>query len=154
MLEAKRRSAIFLVLAFILAAATGYLVLEKVKGLNAELGGMTSIYIAKGNIPSRKLINSSQLSKMGIPNKFLTESHILSETDLVNKVSLVPLNPGDIITRNMIKPVSNLQNFSTNSRSKFWFIDGCFPSGTVYRSYTITITFNRCFPIFERTKVF
>ena len=110
MIEAKRRSAIFLLLAFVLAAATGYLVLEKVKDLNAELGGMTAIYIAKGNIPSRTLISSAQVTKMDIPNKFVTESHILSETDLVDQVSIVPLKPGDIVTKNMIKPVSNLQN--------------------------------------------
>lgn len=110
MIEAKRRSAIFLLLAFVLAAITGYLVLEKVKDLNAELGGMTAIYIAKGNIPSRTLINSAQVTKMDIPNKFVTESHILSEEDLINQVSIVPLNPGDIVTKNMIKPVSNLQN--------------------------------------------
>ena len=85
MLEAKRRSAIFLLLAFILAAATGYLVLEKVKELNAELGGMTSIYVAKGNIPSRTPINESQITKMDIPNKFVTDSHILSDTDLSTK---------------------------------------------------------------------
>ena len=110
MIEAKRRSAIFLLLAFVLAAATGYLVLEKVKDLNAELGGMTAIYIADGNIPSRTLITSAQVTKMDIPNKFVTESHILSETDLVDQVSIVPLNSGDIVTKNMIKPVSNLQN--------------------------------------------
>ncbi|MBD7984765.1 flp pilus assembly protein CpaB [Sporosarcina sp. Sa2YVA2] len=110
MLEAKRRAAIFLVLAFILAAVTGYLVLEKVKELNAELGGMTSIYIAKGSIPSRSPIELSQVTKMDIPNKFLTDSHIVSEKDFEHQVSIVPLNPGDIITKNMIKPISNLQD--------------------------------------------
>src|SRR5690606_27771780 len=110
MLEAKRRAAIFLLLAFILAAVTGYLVLEKVKELNAELGGMTSIYIAKGSIPSRSQIELSQVTKMDIPNKFLTDSHIVSEKDFEHQVSIVPLNPGDIITKNMIKPISNLQD--------------------------------------------
>lgn len=110
MLEAKRRAAIFLLLAFILAAVTGYLVLEKVKELNAELGGMTSIYIAKGSIPSRSPIEASQVTKMEIPNKFVTDSHILSEDEFEHQVSIVPLNPGDIITKNMIKPVSNLQD--------------------------------------------
>lgn len=110
MLEAKRRAAIFLILAFILAAVTGYLVLEKVKELNADLGGMTSIYIAKGSIPSRSPIEASQVTKMDIPNKFVTDSHILSADEFEHQVSIVPLNPGDIITKNMIKPVSNLQD--------------------------------------------
>lgn len=110
LLEAKRRAAIFLLLAFLLAVVAGYLVLEKVKQLNAELGGMVEIYVANGNIPARTLIHSSQMTKMEIPQKFLTNSHITSESELVNKVSVVPLNKGDIVTKNMLKDYANLQN--------------------------------------------
>lgn len=110
MLEAKRRAAIFLLLAFILAAVAGYLVLEKVKQLNAELGGMVEIYVANGSIPARELIHSSQLTKMEIPQKFLTSSHITSESNIIGQVSVVPLKEGDIITQNMLKNHSNLQN--------------------------------------------
>ena len=55
MLEAKRRSAIFLLLALaLLAAATGYLVLEKVKRVECGIGRDDyPYYVAKGNIPSR-----------------------------------------------------------------------------------------------------
>ncbi len=114
MLEAKRRAAIFLLLAFILAAVAGYLVLEKVKQLNAELGGMIEIYVANGNIPARELINTTQLTKMEIPQKFLTSSHITSESDIIGQVSVVPLKGGDIITSNMLKNHSNL--LSENNR--------------------------------------
>ena len=110
MLEARRRAAIFLLLAFILAAVAGYLVLEKVKQLNAELGGMIEIYVANGNIPAREPINNTQLTKMEIPQKFLTSSHITSESDIIGQVSVVPLKEGDIITSNMLKNHSNLLN--------------------------------------------
>ena len=110
MLEARRRAAIFLLLAFILAAVAGYLVLEKVKQLNAELGGMIEIYVANGNIPAREPINTTQLTKMEIPQKFLTSSHITSDSDIIGQVSVVPLKEGDIITSNMLKNHSNLLN--------------------------------------------
>lgn len=110
MLEAKRRAAIFLLLAFLLAAVAGYLVLEKVKQLNAELGGMVEIYVANGDIPARTLLQSNQLTKMEIPQKFLTNSHITDEQDILGQVSVVPLKEGDIITENMLKNYSNLQN--------------------------------------------
>ena len=110
MLEARRRAAIFLLLAFILAAVAGYLVLEKVKQLNAELGGMVEIYVANGNIPAREPINTTQLTKMEIPQKFLTSSHITSDSDMIGQVSVVPLKEGDIITSNMLKNHSNLLN--------------------------------------------
>ena len=110
MLEAKRRAAIFFILAFILAAATGYLVLQKVKDLNSDLGAMTKIYVAKADIPSRTVIQKNQITVMELPNKFVTESHITSFSDLESQVSVVPLTKGDMITQNMIKPASNLQN--------------------------------------------
>ncbi|PUB16766.1 Flp pilus assembly protein CpaB [Paenisporosarcina sp. OV554] len=110
MLEAKRRAAIFFILAFILAAATGYMVLQKVKDLNSDLGAMTKIYVAKADIPSRTVIQKNQITVMELPNKFVTESHITSFGDLESQVSVVPLSKGDMITRNMIKPASNLQN--------------------------------------------
>jgi len=110
MLEAKRRAAVFFILAFILAAATGYMVLQKVKDLNSELGAMTKVYVAKADIPSRTVIQEKQVTVMELPNKFITESHITSFVDLKNQVSVVPLTQGDMITQNMIKPASNLQN--------------------------------------------
>lgn len=110
MLEAKRRAAIFLLLAFLLAAVAGYLVLEKVKQLNAELGGMVEIFVSNGSIPTRTMLQPNQLTKMEIPQKFLTESHITSESDIFGFVSVVPLEEGDIVTKNMLKNFANLQN--------------------------------------------
>lgn len=110
MLEAKRRAAIFFILAFILATVSGYLILQKVKDLNSELGGMTEVYVAKGDIPSRTVIQENQLTVMDLPNKFVTDSHVTDRKDLQHQVSVVPLSAGDIITRNMIKPVANLQD--------------------------------------------
>ena len=111
MLEAKRRATIFFILAFILAAATGYMVLQKVKDLNSELGAMTKVYIAKGDIQSRTVIQKNQVTVMEIPNKFVIEdSHITSFEDLENRVSVLPLAKGEMITQNMIKPAASLQN--------------------------------------------
>ncbi|RCW65847.1 Flp pilus assembly protein CpaB [Saliterribacillus persicus] len=110
MIESKKRALIFFLLAFILALVVGFLVFEKVKELNAELGGMTEVYVASGEIPSRAIIQENQLTVMELPNKFVTASHITNKSDLENRVSVVPLSSGDIITKNMIKPVSNLQD--------------------------------------------
>ncbi|MFD2442569.1 SAF domain-containing protein [Bacillus sp. CGMCC 1.16607] len=109
MLESKKRAAIFLLLAFVLALVAGYLVYEKVRDLNAELGGMTKIYIAKGNIPVRSLIQENQITTMEIPNKFKNPAHITNKDELVNMVLVVPLSKDEIITKNMLKPFSNLR---------------------------------------------
>lgn len=109
MLESKKRAGIFLILAFLLASVAGYLVLQKVRDLNAELGGMTKIYVAKGDIPARTLIKESQITTMEIPNKFVNKAHVTKKDELVNMVLVVPLSNGEIITKNMLKPFSNLR---------------------------------------------
>ncbi len=109
MLESKKRAAIFLLLAFLLALFAGYLVLEKVKSLNAELGGMTKIYVAKGDVPVRTLIQENQITTMEIPNKFVNEANITKKDEILNMVPVVPLSKGEIITKNMLKPFSNLR---------------------------------------------
>ncbi|MGE6260570.1 Flp pilus assembly protein CpaB [Heyndrickxia sporothermodurans] len=109
MLESKRRAMIFLLLAFILAAVAGYLVFDKVRSLNSELGGMTKIYVAAGDIPSRTLITKNQLKTMEIPNRYVTKSNITNINELTGKVLVVPASNDDILTKNMLKPVSNLR---------------------------------------------
>jgi Flp pilus assembly protein CpaB len=110
MLESKRRAAIFLIIAFVLAAAAGYLVLEKVRDLNAELGGMTEVYIANKDIPARTLIQESQITTMEIPNKFLNEAHVTDKEEILNQVVVVPLTEEELFTKNIIKPFSNQLN--------------------------------------------
>lgn len=114
MLESKRRAAIFLLLAFLLASVAGYLVYEKVKDLNSQLGGMTKIYVAKTDIPARTLIKDSHLTTMEIPNKFYIEdSHIKDKSNFVNTVAIVPVEEGHIITENILKPYSDTRDINS-----------------------------------------
>ncbi len=110
MLESKRKAIIFIVLSILLALTAGFFVLQKVRALNTELGGMTEVFVAAENINSRTLLEPQQVTTMSIPNKFVTESHITKVDDLKNSVSVVALNEGDIITQNMIKPYSNVSD--------------------------------------------
>ncbi|MBB2481854.1 flagella basal body P-ring formation protein FlgA [Bacillus sp. APMAM] len=109
MLESKRRAMIFLLLAFILAAIAGYLVFDKVKTLNSQLGGMTKIYVAAGDIPSRTLITENQIKTIEMPNRYVSKSYVTDMNKLVNQVVVVPLNKEDIITKNMLKPATELR---------------------------------------------
>lgn len=106
MLESKRRGIIFLGLSFFLALLAGFFFLQKVSALNADLGGMTEVYVADTDITSRAIIQPEQVTTIEVPNRFVTDSHITSFSDLENKVSVVPLKEGDIFTRNMLKQVS------------------------------------------------
>lgn len=106
MIESKRKAIIFFVLAAILAGTAGFLTLTKVKELNSDLGTMVSVYAAKGDIASRSVITPKDVAVEEIPKKFLTDQHITSTDDLQNKVSVIPLSAGDLITKNMLKQAS------------------------------------------------
>ncbi|SFD94669.1 pilus assembly protein CpaB [Lentibacillus persicus] len=106
MLESKRRAIIFFLLAVLLAAVSGLLILQKVQALNSDLGTMVTVYKAAGEIPSRKIITPDDISTEEIPKQYLRDAHITDVEDLMNKVSIVPLAGGDIITANMLKQAS------------------------------------------------
>lgn len=111
MLESKRRAIIFITISLLLAGIAGFLALRKVSDLNSELGGMTKVYVAASDIPSRTLIKPEQVTTMEIPNRFVNkDSHVTDIKDFYNKVLVVPLGENDIITKQMIKPVSNIAN--------------------------------------------
>ncbi|NGQ97052.1 flp pilus assembly protein CpaB [Brevibacillus sp. SYP-B805] len=106
MLESKRRAIIFLALSFLLAVTAGFLVLQKIRDVNAQLGEMVDIYVANTDIPSRSLIQPDQVRAKQIPKKFVDQSYITDKMSLQNQVTVVPLSAGDIITKNMIKPAT------------------------------------------------
>ncbi|SFA90915.1 pilus assembly protein CpaB [Lentibacillus halodurans] len=106
MLESKRRAIIFFLLAILLAAVSGFLVLKKVQALNTDLGTMVTIYTADKEIPSRKVVTPDDVTTDEIPQQYLRDEHITDVEELVNKVSVVPLSDGDIITRNILKEAS------------------------------------------------
>jgi Flp pilus assembly protein CpaB len=109
MLESKRKAIIFIVLSILLAVTAGFLVLKKVQSLNTNLGTSVKIFIANEDISSRTLITPDNVEIEEIPKKFFKKDyHVTDVDDLVNKVSVVPLSPGDRITENILKPASNV----------------------------------------------
>ncbi|MFC4558660.1 Flp pilus assembly protein CpaB [Virgibacillus kekensis] len=108
MLESKRKAIIFFLIAILLAALSGFLVLKKVQALNSNLGTMIEVVIASNEISSRALITPNDITTEEIPKKYLRDEHITNVEDLMNKVSVVPLSSGDIITKNMLKQASTV----------------------------------------------
>jgi Flp pilus assembly protein CpaB len=108
LLESKRRAIIFFVIAILLAALSGYFILQKVKELNADLGTMVNVYVSNKEIHSRALITPDDITTTEIPAKYLRKEYITDIDEFVNSVSVVPLSEGQIITRNMLKTASTV----------------------------------------------
>ncbi len=108
MLESKRRAMIFIGLSLILALTAGFLVLQKVQKLNTDIGTVVRVYVASEDVSSRMLITPDNIKTEEIPKKYLRDYHITNVDDLVNKVSVVPLSEGDIITKSILKQASSV----------------------------------------------
>ncbi|GEN44532.1 Flp pilus assembly protein CpaB [Alkalibacillus haloalkaliphilus] len=108
MLESKRRAIVFLVLAVILAAVSGFLILQKVQSLNDDLGTMVTVYTASTDIPSRKIITPSDVRTDEVPQRYVRDEFITDVNELVDQVSVIPLANGEIITENMLKDASSV----------------------------------------------
>ncbi|UJL47020.1 flagella basal body P-ring formation protein FlgA [Virgibacillus sp. NKC19-16] len=108
MLESKRKAIIFLLIAIALAVISGFLVLQKVQALNTDLGTEVTIYVANGDISSRQIITPDDVTTDEVPNSYLRDEHVTDIDDFVNKVSVVPLSEGDVITKNMLKEASSV----------------------------------------------
>lgn len=106
MLESKRRAIIFLLLSLSLAIIAGFLVLQKVKALNNDLGTVVNVYAAKTDIASRQEITPDLITTKEIPRKYLENYHITNVSDLEYKVAVVPLSAGDVISKNVLKQSS------------------------------------------------
>jgi Flp pilus assembly protein CpaB len=110
MLESKRKAIIFITLSVLLALLAGVMFLQKVKALNTQLGDTTPVFVAKTEIPSREVIKPDQVKTIEIPNKYITDKHIVDKDKLVNRVSIIPLSPDDIITTSMLKEASTVRD--------------------------------------------
>lgn len=108
MLESKRRAIIFISISLILAFIAGFMFLQKVNELNRNLGGTTAVYVAKSDIQSRTIITPEMVDTVELPNKFVTKAHVTDPKDITNRVSIVPLGEGDMITTNLLKPYSEI----------------------------------------------
>lgn len=108
MFESRRRALIFILLSFIMAVIGGLLFYSKLEELNQDLGEVTEIYVADGSIPSREIITESMVTTIEIPNRYLTDGHIISIDQLDGMVSVVPLQEGDQLTLNLLRPITDL----------------------------------------------
>ncbi|MBT2708916.1 SAF domain-containing protein [Bacillus sp. ISL-47] len=83
--------------------------LQKVSELNNKLGGTTKVYVASEQIDSRAIIKPEDVETVDLPNKFLVEgSHIKDPKEITNKVSIVPISKGEIITKSVLKDFSGV----------------------------------------------
>jgi pilus assembly protein CpaB len=103
MQDAKRRAIIFAILSVVLAGIAGYLFLDELSLVHAELGQYETVYVAARDIPTREPLSPSDFEPKKVPVKFIQRSMVTDLKGIENTVSVVPLEKGDPLTANVLK---------------------------------------------------
>ena len=115
MLELKRKAILFLSLAIVMAILAGLLFSNQVAVLQERMGVMSKTYVAKYDIEPRTPLKLSDFEVKEIPLQYAPESVVLEPKIIQGSVSLLPLKKGDVLAKNMLKPMDGQAN-STTSR--------------------------------------
>jgi Flp pilus assembly protein CpaB len=101
-LEAKRRIGLFLSLGVVFAAVAAWLVHTRVAAVEAQLGERVPVYVAARPIAAQVPLTKADLTTRMVPKSFLQPGMVTDEAAFKGKVSLVTLNPGDLLTAPML----------------------------------------------------
>ncbi|SEN63265.1 SAF domain-containing protein [Lihuaxuella thermophila] len=110
MQDAKRRAIIFTVISIALATLAGILFLQKVSAVDAKLGELATVYVAKKNILSRQPLRKEDFEVKEVPVQFLSKN-VVTDFSIIEKenlVSVVPLQEGDLLSSNTLKRAHEL----------------------------------------------
>lgn len=102
MLEAKRRIGLFLTLGVLLAMAAAWLTYGRVSAVEAQLGTRVPVYVAAQPIAAQVPLTSADLKIINIPKTFLQPDMVTDAQEFTGKVALIPLSPGQMLTRPML----------------------------------------------------
>ncbi|MEW4371513.1 Flp pilus assembly protein CpaB [Paenibacillus kandeliae] len=103
MFESKKRAFVFMLLAIVLGAVAVILFSTYMRETKASLGEFVTVQVAAEDIPAGTVINSSLLTDQEIPRKYMMDSLIINQQQLANKISVVPITKGSVITTSVLR---------------------------------------------------
>ncbi|RXT07835.1 Flp pilus assembly protein CpaB [Ammoniphilus sp. CFH 90114] len=108
MFESRKRVFIFTILSVSFALAAAFLFSNYMNETKRNLGELVSIYVAQKDIPAGSPIQTDMLTTMEVPVKYASASFLQSAEDFKNKISLVPIPSGEVLTTAMLRDISNV----------------------------------------------
>lgn len=103
MFESKKRAFVFMLLAIVLGAVAVILFSTYMQETRASLGEFVSVQVAAEDIPAGTVIQPSLLKDQEVPRKYILDSLITSPQQLENKISVVPITKGSVITTSVLR---------------------------------------------------
>ncbi len=103
MFESKKRAFVFMLLAIVLGAVAVILFSTYMQETRASLGEFVTVQVAAEDIPAGTVIQPSLLTDQVVPRKYILDSLITSPQQLENKISVVPITKGSVITTSVLR---------------------------------------------------
>ncbi|WP_411347841.1 Flp pilus assembly protein CpaB [Paenibacillus sp. WLX2291] len=103
MFESKKRAFVFMLLAIVLGAVAVILFSTYMRETKASLGEFVTVQVAAEDIPAGTVIDASLLTDQEIPRKYVMDSLITTQQQLANKISVVPITKGSVITTSVLR---------------------------------------------------
>lgn len=103
MFESKKRAFVFMLIAVTLGAIAVILFSSYMKETKASLGEFVTVQVAAQDIPAGSVIKSELLKTQEIPRKYMMDSLITSSQQLENKISVVPITEGSVLTTSVLR---------------------------------------------------
>lgn len=110
MQDAKRRAVIFAVLSIVLATVAAFLFLQESNQLYAGLGSEQTVLVATKDINSREPLRPEDFKAVSIPEKYMNQSMVTNVSQIEGQVSVIPISKGDQLTRNLLRPATQLND--------------------------------------------
>ena len=103
MIDSKRKAIVFLTISFILAIVTAGVVLVQISQAQDRLGEMVEVASVGTNVESYTEINPKDIEWVKFPRTNAYSSFITDAKDLEDVISIVNLEPGDILTKSLVR---------------------------------------------------
>ena len=97
-----------MVLASVVGLAVFGFVSRYVADVNSEVGDRVTVYRALEGLPAYTTLDASHLESVEMPRRWTSDSALLAESDLVGRKVGVALEPGTLLTRDVLVPASDL----------------------------------------------
>lgn len=92
-----------MLLAIVLGAVAVILFSTYMQETRASLGEFVTVQVAAEDIPAGTVIQPSLLTDQEVPRKYILDSLITSPQQLENKISVVPITKGSVITTSVLR---------------------------------------------------
>lgn len=103
MIDSKRKAIIFLTISFLLALVAAGVILVQINQAQEKLGKTVAVAAVKKDMKSYYELTKKDIEWIQLPSESAQKGFITDEKDLEDVITVVNLEKGDLLTRNLVR---------------------------------------------------